>query len=369
MIRTLLLAAAFCAAFVAGLVAPARADVRDVSFGAAGDRVDVVIVFDGAATAASAAPSADGVLVRAAGLDGRARVIETTGSGPLRAIAVAPGEGGLDLDLKFQDEPVAARAFVEGRTLRVAVRLAAPVLANAPVALSPHAAPSTPIDSAPVDSAPAGVAHDAPETFAPTDHGDAAEAAAHVGVSAPRAHDPSAVLGAQVSARPGTPSPSDDAGGPDGFGDRADDHHAADPHHAADGAADDPRADRSRPTVIAAGGLDDEACRAAETTLREDPWNLDALRRYASCLAIKGDLAGAQAAFERLLTFEPDDIEAQIGLAATEHERGDAAVAAEVYGRLLEEAVGDGEAARLRALLAVATASSGEAAAHAPDHH
>jgi tetratricopeptide (TPR) repeat protein len=108
--------------------------------------------------------------------------------------------------------------------------------------------------------------------------------------------------------------------------------------------------------VIFAGGLTDDDCLAAETAIRNDPWDLGSLKRYASCEALRGEAAEAETAFRRLLTFTPEDPDAELGLAAVRHEQGFASEAAATYQRLLEDATGDAEAARLRALLALAAA-------------
>jgi len=188
----------------------------------------------------------------------------------------------------------------------------------------------------------------------------------------PSGHDATSVLGSQVSARPGTPTPSDDGGAAHDLGhepapglahDLAAVEPASEPAHTpsvAESTWTFDRSDRSRPVVVAGGGLDAAACEDAETIVRNDPWDLEALRRYGSCQALQGELANAASTFQRLLTFEPDNAGAEIGLAATQQELGEIAAAVEVYQRLLPHVAGDGEAARLRALLALAGASPGE---------
>jgi len=447
MIRFLL----FALVVLIGVAVPAHADVRDVAVGVAGDRADIRIVFDGVPTSVSAAPDADGVVVHVAGLSARARTIETAGSGPLSAVTFVASEGGVDVHLQLRAEAVAARAFVEGRELRIAVQFVSPwmgaesaprtnvsanpsvspstnpgqnqVAHNSTPARSQVAAPSTAhasdVDASAEHAAdPSEPAHDSsPETAAPTvaepeaaevahvvnaaeppaatpeaapeafpqaspeaapentvvaahepslgssvdypdvsgpgaDHADDVQEAEHpaaVGVSEPSGHEPSTVLGAQVSARPGVPNPADDAGAPPQSAWMFD------------------RNDRSRPVVVAGGGLDYTACENAEETVRSDPWNLEALSRYASCLALRGELLGAAVTFRRLLTFEPDNVGAEIGLAATQQELGETAFAVEVYQRLLPDMVGDAQAARVRALLALAGAPAVEP--DAQGHH
>jgi hypothetical protein len=326
--------------------ATAHADVRDVKVGVAGARAEVVIEFDAPPSAAEAGPQADGLIVFASGVSARPRRMETLSAGLVTGVEVREGEGGVEIAVHLAREVVAARARLDGHALRVEVALAdaprAPARGSTTQA-PPATSPVVPETAPPPPSAPpptASVADALVAESAPTP----APAAAVASPSSAPSDEPTQLvreladadprLGAEEPARAATPTPANASGG--GSGRPA--------------AARDP----SRPTVIFAGALTDDDCLAAETAIRADPWDLASLKRYASCQALRGDAAAAETAFRRLLTFTPEDPEAELGLAAVRHEQGFANEAAATYQELLEVAIGDADAARLRALLALA---------------
>lgn len=327
---------------------PALADMRDVKVGVAGARADILIEFDASPTAAAAGPQADGLVVHASGVSARPRRIETVSGGIVTAVVVREGEGGVEIDLHLAREAVSAQARLEGRALRVVLELAEPLsvsggapaatLAQAPSAPmpTPSAMVATEPATAPPPTASAqllGEEESPVVRIAPTASPPSPGSAPSALVAA--ATPPELRLGGAESARAAAPAAADGAGG--------------------SGRPASPR-DPSRPTVIFAGGLTDDDCLAAETAIRNDPWDLGSLKRYASCEALRGEAAEAETAFRRLLTFTPEDPDAELGLAAVRHEQGFASEAAATYQRLLEDATGDAEAARLRALLALAAA-------------
>lgn len=346
--RTLIyavLSAPLAAAAGVLLAVAAHAEVRDVAVGVDGRRAEIAIEFDAAPTAAAAAPDAasgaGGLMVFAGGVVARPRRIETAAADVLRAVELRPGEGGVDIGLEMAASPAAARAWIDGRTLHVAILLAEPMggvaapMTTAATDLTPRDTSSFPSLRAPaldLDAQPSADVDAAPPAPA-----EPAEPAAPG--SRDREAAPARPAGGESEASAATPSASDGAA----------------PTPQAGLANPATRADFTRPTVLFAGGLGAEECRAAENAVRDDPWDLDALRRYASCLALDGDLDGAATAFRRLLTFAPDDAEAELGLAAVRHELGEVDASAAVYQRLLETAQGDAAAARLRALLALST--------------
>ncbi|MGD2134258.1 MAG: tetratricopeptide repeat protein [Maricaulaceae bacterium] len=365
----------------------AQADIYDVSAGAAGAYGEIVVEFDAPPTAASAAIRPDGVFIAARGVIARPRRIEAAGGGLVGAVDVREGEGGVELRVAVAAELATARAWIDDRAVHVLVTFADDGMNAAAVASRAEPAPDMATagahhaDSAdaataeahgaqtheaaaehhdPAQAAETNVAHaeasgamhdaghgeDAAETAPAETHvgedvHDAAEGDAHAAPAAMAEADHDAdphaeaqvETGGETTAHAAAPSPSD------GFG-------ALD----ADALA---HRDLSRPTVVFAGRLGAEDCRAAEDGVRVDPWDLDALRDYASCLALEGEAQAAITAFQRLLTFSPDDYEAQLGLAAARHEMGEVDAAAATYQRLLQDAIGDAEAARLRALMAL----------------
>jgi hypothetical protein len=318
----------------------AWADVRDVKVAAAGVRADILIEFDASPTAAAAGPEADRLTIYASGVSARPRRIETLSPGIIDALVVREGEGGVEIELHLARDAVSAQARLEGRVLRVTVSFAEPVpgpalaSASAPASLAAHAADPAPSAPVPMTAPPPGVA----TLAAPQDPNAASLVAAvdpsALATTAPVPSAPDLRLGGGETARAAAPQPAN-AGG-----------------SGRPAAARDP----SRPAVIFAGALTEEDCMTAETAIRTDPWDLAALKRYASCEALRGEAAGAETAFRRLLTFTPDDPEAELGLAVVRHEQGFAGEAAGAYQRLLEDATTDAGAARLRALLTLAAA-------------
>jgi hypothetical protein len=378
LVAVLAAAGALAAAF------PASAEVHDVRVGVDGGRAEIAIVFDAAPTGATAAPGGAGIVVFASGVAASPRRIETASGGLLRMVEVRAGEGGVELDLALTSEAAAARSWIDGRTLRVTITLAG-IGGAAPQSMA--AAPEAGAMSVGAGAGAAGPSETGAPSSSPTAMDAAASAAAWLPAAtsaAPGATTSGATTpGATTSATPGgasqvamtspaTPpaqgveaamtarAPSDVVYAPSLRAGAEGALSAASPAPS-DGAADasrppGPPRDRGRPSVIFAGAITEEECDAADTTVRSDPWDLVSLKRYASCRAIDGDPAGAEQAFRRLLTFTPDDTDAELGLAAVRHEQGAVAEAAAVYERLLADATGDAEAARLRALLALAAA-------------
>jgi hypothetical protein len=204
-----LLSATALAVLAAG--APARADLRDVRAGVAGDRAEIAIEFDAPPSLSSAAPSPDGLIVFAGGVAAQPRMIETASQSLIRMIRVRESEGGVELDVVLAAEASAARARVDGRFLRIEVALteawsgqaAAYAGAPAPAAAAgaPALASSAPAAGAPSDAAQIAAGWDEPAVGAAA--ASAAPTSAAPGAAAPAAQTYAAADPAAAAATPG----------------------------------------------------------------------------------------------------------------------------------------------------------------------
>ncbi len=280
---------------------PAAADVRDVRVAWLGDRAVLEIDFAAAPVTAAAAPAPGGLVLQITGGEAQGRWVPATRD-VLTAVEARDGV----LTLFTARDVIAARALVQGRTVRIELTLGAAI------------APAEAVRAA------AGAESTAPAPLAAVaaDADDADDGAG--GAADPR---PAAAV---------TPGAHPDADTTDAPADVA--PTAADPQGA-------------RVAALYAADLDDAACAAADEAVRDDPWDLQQVRLYGACLARDGEHVDAAAVFERLLTFQPDDPEALLGLAVARHRAGDLDGARESYETALAFAVTDAEAARIRALM------------------
>ncbi len=104
-------------------------------------------------------------------------------------------------------------------------------------------------------------------------------------------------------------------------------------------------------SLRAAGSLTPRQCEESEQIVKADPWALDNLAKFGSCLAVEGKSAEAREVFERLLTFDPETFAAYVGLGAIAQDSGEIETARQYYEEALSLGGTDAEAAQVRSLL------------------
>lgn len=263
----------------------ARAQVRDVTVGADGDRAQLAIHFAAPPVSAQAAPDPAGLVIHVEGAAATSAVWSLVPGAPVRELVVTPEEGGATLTVATRAPVLAARAFVRDAAVVVDVTLAAP-------------APPPRDSSALYASAPRAVPRPSPTTPV-----------------AERSAAPAAARGAEDAER-GAPA----------------------------------AAERS-PSAMLTEGLSESTCRAARAAVAADPWDLDRLGEHGACLIRAGRPGDAEEVFARLLTFAPDNVDAQLGLGVALLERGRTEDARDVLDAAAAAAVTDAAAARARAVL------------------
>ena len=100
-----------------------------------------------------------------------------------------------------------------------------------------------------------------------------------------------------------------------------------------------------------APSIDAKRCAAAKKAVEDDPWALDKLSLYGTCLANEGKTREAKEVFERLLTFDPDMASAYAGLGAIAQHNGNIKEARAYYKKAAALGGTDAEAMHARALL------------------
>ncbi len=349
--------------------APAAAQLRDVRVASEGERAVVTLTLAAPPTHAAAMPILDGFMVQVAGVSGADIAFESAQTDLVRRIEMRAQPNGAALALFTRTEILAARAQLDGGSVRVELDLAETVQTS-PSASAAAVTPPAPVapSQPPPREDPAAVLAGGPQDE-PEPRADQASAAAEVSAAIAEAYA-QAAEGSEVPAEEGgvagdvTPLAEDRSG------------HAADPatEDTAESAPDpvSPGSDGAparltgEPPVapvsvgdaaaLYAAHLDAEACEGAEMGVRTDPWDLDSLSDFGACLLREGDIGQATLVFERLLSIEPEDVEAHLGLGVASQEAGEAEAARVHYDDALAYASTDAAAARVRALISTLNA-------------
>lgn len=288
---------------------PARGQVLDVTAAARGERAVLAVHLAASPTSARAAPSADGIVVEITGaLAGG--VMETAPGGLVQAVRFTPSPQTLDpktsgsqtlrAEMIVAVPVLSAEAWVSGDRVMVGLRLAeaAPYASGPSPLLGPHGARV----GAPLQASAPGPRQ---TPRAPERNGPAPPAAAPPAAAAP------------MPAKPEPDGPLPDA------------------------------------VMLLTRSVKKADCDAAAASVAADPWMLDEVWTYGACHAKAGDYPRAAEAFQRLLSFDPTDQDAVIGLGAVRLAEGDATSAQRLFDEALSAAITDGEAARARAFAAL----------------
>ncbi len=287
----------------AAMASPAGAQVRDVTMGADGARAQLAIHFATPPQSAQAAPDPSGLQIWVAGAQAPAAVWRLVPGGPASALTVSPAAGGASVTVATRAPVLAAQAFVRDDAVVVDITLAEPVARSTRGASRLYAgSTSTP--------------------------------------------GPSGRAAAGARARP--------SGGPSPRSEEAD----REPEALAPIPTPDPPKPRAAPapdTVALAGRLADgltvSVCQEARAAVAADPWDLERLASHGACLIRADRPADAEEVFARLLTFQPDNLEAQLGLGLALLVRGRREDARDLFQDALDASVTDAAAARARAFL------------------
>lgn len=89
-------------------------------------------------------------------------------------------------------------------------------------------------------------------------------------------------------------------------------------------------------------------CEAAAADFEANPWNDASLMIHAACLSEAGDINTAAILYQQMLAFEPDNVEAALGLADIRLQQGDPVAARDLYNLAASNATSDAQAARAR---------------------
>jgi hypothetical protein len=330
----------------------ARAELRDISFSARAETAQILFSFGGQPSAVKVFITETGIDVDVLGIGVEAAEF-VPNSNLFRSIRPIPAPGGARIRAKLSDHPLAASAEVFERSVLVTVTFAHPI---EPAGGQVHQARATPVHAPTVHNTPA---HAAPTHVKPAHiqdtHGtpkatDEHHVAAPVGhddphamaESHPPAHQPS---GHDISTHDSpVHEPEEDLEQPGHDGAPAKKHIPLPEPKVGHGMIRDA-------STKAAGSLSQEQCDASEAVVQEDPWALDNLARFGSCLAREGKTKDAREVFERLLTFDPETFAAYVGLGAIAQDAGNAEQARQYYEEALALGGTDREAAQARELL------------------
>lgn len=84
-----------------------------------------------------------------------------------------------------------------------------------------------------------------------------------------------------------------------------------------------------------AAGQPGEACKVLQLNYPKGTWNIEAMVLQGACLSALGKLVDANTLYTEVLSFEPANIDARLGLAKAQAEAGDLAAARDNYTRAL----------------------------------
>lgn len=311
---------------------PARAALENV--GVRMHDEEAVLVVDFSRPPAFAHWTQGDASVLLAGLSQPTGRWEVQGAWPVVALEFVTEEGGVRASLEATDtvEIIHVQQAGDRVTLHLhagsgfdAVRSARPVV--------PAPEPIASRDAAPGEHSDTAKAQDAPAQGAPARSGnrapDTSSSTPSRAASAAKEDRPSA---SPVEAAP----PTGRVPPPTGIGarDRALSHIAA-----------------SDPVSLLSEGIAIEMdCDEARERLSRDQWDMEALPVAAVCLAGQRDWAGAEAHFERILAFDPDDAHAHMGLGLLAQRQGRKSDAGNHFDKAFAGAVSDGQAAQIRLL-------------------
>lgn len=289
----------------------AYGELRDVTFVAKADTAQILFSFDQQPSAVKVFITNDGMDVDILGVDGKAASLRPVSSYLVNSLRIIPAPGGLRLRIKLSDPALSASADVYRGAILVTAVFTSDIEQKPEVLLV--ADPVVQISKRLV------VPQQQPEA------------------TRPQIMPPTDSKPAVVDIQPETEM-----------------------HLSHDGEEQLQRAPVSKPvgtgmireaSLKIAGNLSKQQCDELEQAIGVDPWALDKLARFGSCLAREGKDKQAREVFERLLTFDPETFAAYIGLGAIAQDNGDKKTARKYYEEALSLGGADQQAAQARYLL------------------
>ncbi|MBL1430809.1 MAG: tetratricopeptide repeat protein [Robiginitomaculum sp.] len=289
----------------------AFAELRDVVFTAKTDTAQIMFSFDKQPSAVKVFITDDGMDVDILGVDNSAASLSPVSSSLISSLRIIPAPGGLRLRIKLSDPALSATADVYRGAILVTAVFARNIEQKPRVLLAAN--PVVPISKT---------------TIVPQQKPKAATTQKK--------------------------QPTDDKPT------IADIQPETETNSGSDGEDQLQRAPISKPlgtgmireaSLKVAGNLSQQQCDELEQAISVDPWALDKLARFGSCLAREGKDKEAREVFERLLTFDPETFAAYIGLGAIAQDNGDEKTARKYYEEALSLGGGDQQAAQARHLL------------------
>lgn len=289
----------------------AFAELRDVVFAVKTDTAQIMFSFDTQPSAVKVFITDDGIDVDILGVNASAASLNPVSSSLVSSLRVIPAPGGLRLRIKISDPALSASAIVYRGAVMVTAKFASNIEQEPEVLLVTN--PITPANDKPIipPQKPITVVT---KTVVPVDSSPTPKITKD---------EPELQLG-----------------------------------H--DGENQLQRAPVTKPvgtgmireaSLKVAGNLSKEQCDNFEQAISVDPWALDKLARFGSCLAREGKDKEAREVFERLLTFDPETFAAYIGLGAIAQDNGDKKTARRYYEEALSLGGADQQAAQARSLL------------------
>ncbi|MBL4617346.1 MAG: tetratricopeptide repeat protein [Robiginitomaculum sp.] len=293
------------------LSSQAYGDLRDVSFAAKSDTAQILFSFDQQPSAVKIFITDSGLDVDILGVDGSAASLSPVSSYLVHSLRIIPAPGGLRLRIKLSDPALSATADVYRGAILVTAVFARDIEQKPRVLLAanPVAQPSKTVI----------VPQQKPESV-------------------------TTQIISPINDKPAI----------------ADIQPETEMYLGSDGEEQLHRAPVSKPvgtgmireaSLKIAGNLSKQQCDDFEQAISVDPWALDKLASFGSCLAREGKDKEAREVFERLLTFDPETFAAYIGLGAIAQDNGDKNTARKYYEEALSLGGADQQAAQARYLL------------------
>lgn len=296
----------------------AIAEVRDISFAAQAQTAKVLFSFDRQPSAVKVFITENGLDVDVLGVEARAAILQPASAALFVSVRTIPAPGGLRLRLDLRDIPIAAKADVFQGAILVTATFVGDVQRprDAVVFANVGSSLQTTMDG----SIPTPITADKIQHKQPID-----------------------TLQVEIS-KPSSPALVQEPELERGY----------------DGGVDLDRVPVIKPvgtgmireaSLRVAGDLSQEQCDASEAAVKADPWALDNLARFGSCLSREGKTKEAREVFERLLTFDPETFAAYVGLGAIAQDAGETKTARQYYEEALALGGSDQQAAQARDLL------------------
>mgnify|MGYP003638555684 CR=1 FL=1 len=324
---------------------PAHAELQDVRARVSGQEGRVWLAFDTQPTALEIIPGETGVDLVIGGVSVASQQLSPANRELVTALAAEPGAGGARIHLEGAQAWQSVSAELRSGGVLVTVSLSSPAaaspshMASSYPPLDPHWTP-TPVPAT-QDLAVHAAASEAQHAEAP--HGEAPHLEVPDTGPAPDVPDIAHGEVQPTAAAPHSPTSI-----------------APQPH--ADAPAHSPAPAEQASTAARASSLPGQAasmaaaalpagtrrCEAAAADFEANPWNDASLMIHAACLSEAGDITTAAILYQQMLAFEPDNVEAALGLADIRLQQGDPEAARDLYNLAASNATSDAQAARAR---------------------